>query len=59
MLGACACGKTYVGQDINETHVKESNEIIQKFDLNATVIQKTYSKALVRTIVYSLAVHTI
>ena len=40
MLGACACGKTYVGQDINETHVKESNEIIQKFDLNAIVIQK-------------------
>ena len=40
MLGACACGKTYVGQDINEIHVKESNEIIKKFNLNATVIQK-------------------
>lgn len=39
MLGACACGKQYIGQDINETHVKESNEIIKKFDLNATVIQ--------------------
>lgn len=40
MLGACAYGKTYIGQDINEIHVKESNEIINKFNLNATVIQK-------------------
>lgn len=40
MLGVCACGKSYIGQDINETHVKESNEIIKKFDLNATVIQQ-------------------
>ena len=40
MLGACSCGKSYIGQDINETHVKESNEIIKKFDLNATVIQQ-------------------
>ena len=37
MLGACACGKKYIGQDINETHVKESNEIIQKFNLTAKV----------------------
>lgn len=40
MLGICACGKSYIGQDINETHVKESNEIIKKFDLNATIIQQ-------------------
>lgn len=40
MLGVCACGKSYIGQDINETHVKESNEIIKKFDLKATVIQQ-------------------
>lgn len=37
MLGACACGKKYIGQDINKTHVKESNEIIQKFNLTAKV----------------------
>lgn len=46
MLGACACGKRYVGQDINETHVKESNEIIKKFDLNATVIQNDIFKSI-------------
>ena len=40
MLGTCACGKKYIGQDINETHVKESNEIIDKFKLNATILQK-------------------
>lgn len=40
MLGTCACGKKYFGQDINEQHVKESNEIIKKFNLNATIVQK-------------------
>lgn len=40
MLGTCVCNKKYIGQDINETHVNESNEIIRKFNLNATVIQK-------------------
>lgn len=40
MLGACACGKKYIGQDINETHVKESNEIIDKLKLNAVILQK-------------------
>lgn len=29
MIGAIKCGKHYVGKDINETHVKESNEILQ------------------------------
>lgn len=29
MLGAFACGKKYYGQDISETHVKESNQIIE------------------------------
>ena len=40
MLGACACGKNYIGQDINEIHVKESNEIINKLKLNAVISQK-------------------
>lgn len=40
MLGACACGKTYIGQDINETHVKESNEIIKLLQIKATINQK-------------------
>lgn len=29
LLGTVRCGKRYVGQDINEAHVKESNEIIR------------------------------
>lgn len=28
LLGAFNCGKTYIGQDLNENHVKESNDII-------------------------------
>ena len=40
MLGTCACGKKYIGQDINEIHVKESNEIIDKLKLNAVILQK-------------------
>src|SRR5574344_1186157 len=40
MLGTCACGKKYIGQDINEIHVKESNEIINKLKLNAVILQK-------------------
>lgn len=40
MLGVCACGKKYIGQDINEIHVKESNEIINKLKLNAVILQK-------------------
>lgn len=40
MLGACSLGKRYIGQDINEEHVTESNEIIDYFKLNAEVTQK-------------------
>lgn len=40
MLGTCACDKKYIGQDINEIHVKESNEIIDKLKLNAVILQK-------------------
>lgn len=29
MLGAFNCGKAYIGKDINEDHVRESNEIIK------------------------------
>ena len=28
VLGTCALDKQYIGQDINEQHIKESNEII-------------------------------
>ena len=37
MLGCCALGKKYVGQDINTKHVTESNRIIDYLKLNATV----------------------
>ena len=37
MLGTCACGKKYIGQDVNESHVKESNEIIDFLNLDASV----------------------
>ncbi len=40
MLGTCACNKKYIGQDINEKHVNESNEIIKTFNLNAAVTEK-------------------
>ena len=29
LIGAINCGKTYIGQDVNEEHVDESNEIIK------------------------------
>lgn len=29
LIGAINCGKAYIGQDVNEEHVKESNEIIK------------------------------
>lgn len=29
LIGAASCNKSYIGKDINEEHVKESNEIIQ------------------------------
>ena len=34
MIGTAHCNKKYIGQDINEKHVKESNEIIQFLKLN-------------------------
>ena len=37
MLGCCALGKKYVGQDINTKHVTESNRIIDYLRLNASV----------------------
>ena len=40
MLGACSLGKKYIGQDLNEDHVKESNEIIKFLDLDAEVTCK-------------------
>ena len=36
MLGCCALGKKYVGQDINTKHVIESNRIIDYLRLNAS-----------------------
>jgi hypothetical protein len=40
MLGTCSLGKKYIGQDINKTHVDESNEIIKFLNLDASVSQK-------------------
>lgn len=40
MYGAYLCSKKYIGQDINETHVKESNELIHDYNMNATVVCK-------------------
>ena len=40
MLGTCASGKQYIGQDIDKEHVEESNEIIKFHNLNASVIEK-------------------
>ena len=37
MLGCCALGKKYVGQDINTKHIIESNRIIDYLRLNASV----------------------
>lgn len=37
MLGTCSLNKKYIGRDINEDHVKESNEIIDFLKLNAEV----------------------
>ena len=45
MLGAISCGKKYIGQDISEIHVRESNQLISfllKYGvkLDATVTAK-------------------
>lgn len=39
LLGSAECGKTYVGKDLNEKHVAESNEIIHYRNLqNCSVV---------------------
>ena len=40
MLGTCASGKHYIGQDIDKEHVEEANEIIKFHNLNASVVEK-------------------
>jgi len=40
MLGTTCLNKKYIGQDINNTFVKESNEIINFLNLNASVLEK-------------------
>lgn len=45
MLGVCASGKQYIGQDINEKTVNESNKIINDFKLNAKVYVKDIFKS--------------
>jgi hypothetical protein len=40
LLGVCSTGKIYIGQDINETVVKENNKVIDYFHLKAEIIQK-------------------
>lgn len=50
MLGVTSLGKTYIGQDISERHVAESNAMINflkeyKVDIDATVTQKDIFKS--------------
>jgi len=40
MLGTCSLGIKYIGQDINQKHVDESNKIIKALNLDATVTCK-------------------
>lgn len=45
MLGAVRCNKRYIGQDLNEKHVRESNEIINFKQLqNCMIIQQDILK---------------
>lgn len=37
MIGVCSVGKHYIGRDLNETSVKETNEIQSFLNLDATV----------------------
>lgn len=39
LLGVCSTGKQYIGQDLNEHAVAESNHIIDAFSLNAEITQ--------------------
>ena len=45
LLGACSLGKKYVGSDIDEDHVKESQSIIDYFGLEGTVEVKDVLKS--------------
>lgn len=40
LLGAHQCGKKYIGQDLNQDHVNESNQIIEHLNCNAVISQK-------------------
>lgn len=41
MLAAVKCNKKYIGQDINQKHVEESNNIISDFKISlASIVQK-------------------
>ena len=44
MLGACSLNKYYIGQDINETTIKESLEIKQLLNLNCDLTVKDLTK---------------
>lgn len=41
MLGACSLGKKYIGIDLNEIHIEESNEIIKFLNLNNVKIKQS------------------
>lgn len=38
MLGAYDCNKKYIGQDLNEKHVQESNEIIKYYNIKSASV---------------------
>ena len=40
LLGTCSIGKKYIGFDINEQMVKNGNDVISFFNLNATITKK-------------------
>lgn len=40
LLGVCSLGKKYIGQDLNENAVLESNQIISLLNLNANITQQ-------------------
>ena len=40
LLGVCSIGKKYIGFDINEQMVKNGNDVISFFKLNATITKK-------------------
>ena len=39
MLGACSLGKSYIGQDINESHIEEGKQIIDLLKLDNTFLR--------------------